>query len=36
MFIDGVLTMVLPYIMGKLLIEQEDGERHAMRRKLAR
>jgi uncharacterized membrane protein len=34
MFIDGVLTMVLPYMAGKLLIEQEDGERHAMRRKL--
>ena len=26
--------MVLPYMAGKLLIEQEDGERHVMRRKL--
>jgi len=34
MFISGLMTIVLPYVMGKLLIEQEDGERHAMRRKL--
>ena len=34
MFVGGVLTIVLPYIMGKLLIEQEDGDRHVMRRKL--
>ena len=34
MFISGLMTIVLPYVMGKLLIEQEDGERHVMRRKL--
>ena len=34
MFISGLMTIVLPYVMGKLLIEQEDGERHAMRRRL--
>ena len=33
-FAGGVMTIVLPYIMGKLLIEQEDGDRHVMRRKL--
>jgi hypothetical protein len=33
MFVDGVLTMVLPYMAGRLLIEQ-DGERQAMREKL--
>jgi O-antigen ligase len=33
-FASGVLTIVLPYVMGKLLIEQEDGEQHLMRRKL--
>ena len=31
MFVAGVLTMVLPYMVGKLLIEQEDN---AMRKKL--
>jgi O-antigen ligase len=33
MFISGVLTMVLPYMAGKLLIEQEGGQQ-VMRRKL--
>jgi hypothetical protein len=32
MFIDGLLTMVLPYMAGKLLVEQPDG---VMRKKLA-
>jgi hypothetical protein len=34
MFVAGVLTMVLPYMAGKLLIEQENGEQHGMRKKL--
>ena len=34
MLISGVLTMVLPYLAGKQLIEQGSGEPHAMRRKL--
>ncbi len=33
-FAGDVLTIVLPYMIGKLLIEQEDGDRHVMRRKL--
>ncbi len=32
LFVAGVLTMVLPYMAGKLLIEREDGVQHAMRR----
>jgi len=32
--VSGILTMVLPYMAGKLLIEQEDGGQHWMRRKL--
>jgi O-antigen ligase len=35
MFVDGVLTMVLPYMAGKLLVEQEGDERHTMRHWLA-
>lgn len=34
MFISGILTMVLPYMAGKLLIEQPDGQQHVMRRQL--
>ena len=33
-FAGDVMTIVLPYVLGKLLIEQEDGDRHAMRRKV--
>ncbi len=34
MLVSGILTMVLPYMAGKLLIEQEAAGQHEMRKKL--
>ena len=35
-FFQGLCTMVLPYMLGKLLIEQQGAEQHAARKRLLR